>query len=184
MSEVHHNHGYHHRENGHQIALNPAQHPIKEYIPLIVVFAFILIATSVHISVVGSSIQQWMMISMGYFFLFFALFKFIDISGFKEGFAHYDIIAQRLPLWGYIYPLVELTLAIFYLLNLPGIGLYMTTIVVALLNVVSVAIKLARKEQFMCACLGTVLKVPLTTVTLIEYGMMGLMALWMLIRAI
>ena len=112
--------------------------------------------------------------------MFFALFKFIDLRGFKEGFSHYDLLAQRVPVWGYIYAFVELALGVLYLLNFQNTALYVVTIAVTLLNVVSVAVKLAKKEVFMCACLGTVLKVPLTTVTLIEYGLMGLMAVGML----
>jgi hypothetical protein len=118
---------------------------------------------------------------MGYFFLFFALFKIIDLHGFKEGYAHYDVIAQKVPLWGYVYPFVELALGILYLLNFQHPLLYWVTIAITLVNVVSVSIKLAKKESFMCACLGTVLKVPLTTVTLVEYGLMGLMAVGMLV---
>lgn len=160
--------------------LNPANHSIKDYVPLLVVFAFIAVSSAAHVAVMGNTFANWMAAVMGYFFLFFALFKFIDLPGFKEGFSHYDILAKRIPLWGYAYPFVELALGVLYLLNVREPFLYIVTIVVTLLNVVGVAIKLAKKEAFMCACLGTVLKVPLTTVTLIEYGIMGVMAFAML----
>jgi hypothetical protein len=44
-----------------------------------------------------------------------------------------------------------------------------------------VAIKLAKKEKFQCACLGTFLKVPLTKVTLVEDFGMALLALILLV---
>ena len=45
-----------------------------------------------------------------------------------------------------------------------------------------VTIKLLKKEKFQCVCLGTVLKVPLTKVTLIEdFGMAALALLLLLI---
>lgn len=177
--EGHHQHDHEHMAEM-KSALNPAHHSIKDYIPLIVVFIFIAIASAAHVYMMGNTFLNWMMAIMGYFFLFFALFKFIDLPGFKEGFSHYDILAQRVPWWGYVYPFAEAALGVLYLVNLQNPLLYLATIAITLLNVISVSIKLAKKERFMCACLGTVLKVPLTTVTLIEYGLMGLMAALML----
>jgi len=176
----HHNHEDHHNDLALKPALSPTSHSLKDYTPLVVVIVFIAISSAAHVAVMGSSLANWSMAIMGYFFLFFALFKFIDLRGFKEGFSHYDLLAQRVPVWGYIYAFVELAIGVLYLLNFQNTALYVVTIAVTLLNVVSVAVKLTKKEVFMCACLGTVLKVPLTTVTLIEYGLMGLMAVGML----
>lgn len=162
-------------------ALDPTSHSLKDYLPLIVVVSFIFLSSVAHVMVMGSTLINWSMAIMGYFFLFFALFKFIDLPGFKEGFSHYDLIAAKLPAWGYLYPFVELALGLMYLLNVQSRLLYSLTIFITLLNVVSVSTKLAKKEAFMCACLGTVLKVPLTTVTLVEYGLMGAMAFGMLL---
>ena len=53
-------------------------------------------------------------------------------------------------------------------------------IVVMIFSGIGVAIKLARREKFQCACLGTFLKVPLTKVTLIEDFGMALLAIIML----
>lgn len=161
-------------------ALNPTKYSLRDYVPLIVVFAVIALSSAAHVYVTGATVSSWSMALMGYFFLFFALFKLIDLSGFKDGFAHYDIIAKRVPIWGYIYPFVELGLGLLYLLAFQDPLLYVVTILITVVNVISVLIKLAKKEVFMCACLGTVLKVPLTTVTLIEYGLMGIMAIGML----
>lgn len=177
MDHTHHPHDH---ELQQKTALNPASHSLKDYVPLLVVFAFIAVSSAAHVAVMGNTFINWMMAVMGYFFLFFALFKFIDLPGFAEGFSHYDVIARRIKSWGFIYPFVELALGLLYLLNFQNPLLYIATIIITLLNVVSVSIKLARKEKFMCACLGTVLKVPLTTVTLVEYGLMGIMAVLML----
>lgn len=161
--------------------LDPTGHALKDYIPLIVVFAFVLASSAVHVAVQGSSLAHWMTAVMGYFFVYFSLFKLIDLPGFVEGFSHYDLLAQRARLWAWLYPFVELGLGILYLLNVQHWALYGVTLVVTLLNVVSVMVKLLKREVFMCACLGTILKVPLTTVTLVEYGVMGAMAVAMLI---
>jgi dolichyl-phosphate-mannose--protein O-mannosyl transferase len=175
------NHSHHEPVVSLKPALDPTSHSIKDYVPLLVVFMFIAASSATHVFLMGNTLVNWSMAIMGYFFLFFALFKFIDLPGFKEGYTHYDLIGQRVPAWGYVYPFVELALGLLYLLNFQNSTLYFLTILITVINVVSVSIKLAKKEKFMCACLGTILKVPLTTVTLIEYGLMGLMAGGMLL---
>lgn len=176
-----HDHDHAHHEMPTKRALNPTGHSLRDYVPLIVVFAFVGLSSALHVVALGNTFDHWMAAVMGYFFMYFALFKLVDLPGFAEGFHHYDLIAQRSKMWAWLYPFVELGLGVLYLLNIDASALHMATLVVTLLNVVSVAIKLAKREVFMCACLGTILKVPLTTVTLIEYGLMGVMALVMLI---
>ena len=46
---------------------------------------------------------------------------------------------------------------------------------------IGVAVKLAKREPFQCVCLGTLLKVPLTSVTLIEDFGMAILAVIMLL---
>lgn len=178
MAHQHHEHDHEHAAEM-SSALSPANHSLKDYLPLLVVFAFITVSAAAHVAVVGNSLLNWMMAIMGYFFLLFSLFKLIDLPGFKEGFHHYDVVAQRFENWGYLYPFIELMLGVLYLVNIQHPLLYGVTLLVTILNVTGVAIKLAKKETFMCACLGTLLKVPLTTVTLVEYAVMGLMAIVM-----
>lgn len=170
----------HHSKEQLTPALDPRNHSIKDYVPLIVVVGFILLSSAIYVALVGSSLLAWSNAIMGFFFLYFALFKLIDLAGFAEGYHEYDLIAQKIKAWGWIYPFLEVGLATLYLLAVTNPWLYIVTIVVTVVNVLGVSIKLARKEKFMCACLGTVLKVPLTTVTLIEYGLMGAMAVIML----
>jgi hypothetical protein len=178
------NHHIHqHNNSSHTVDPDHTKHSLLDYIPLVVTLLFIGIATTTYVAVTSNSSQNWMIASMGYFFLFFSLFKLIDLPGFKAGFAHYDIIAKRVPKWGYVYPFIELTLGILFLLQSLSIFLYWVTVGITLLNVASVAVKLSKRERFVCACLGTILKVPLTTVTLLEYGTMGLMAIWLIAKA-
>jgi hypothetical protein len=61
------------------------------------------------------------------------------------------------------------------LARLGGAPLLWAEIAVMGFSGIGVAIKLTRGEQFQCACLGTALNVPLTSVTLIEdFGMAAL----------
>ena len=105
----------------------------------------------------------------------------IDISAFAIGYQEYDIIAKRVKAWGYIYPFIELSLGVMYLLVVNNPALHIITILMSLIICLSVLIKLAKHEKFQCLCLGTVLKVPLTIVSLVEYAAMGIMAAVMLL---
>jgi YHS domain-containing protein len=117
------------------------------------------------------------------FFLVFAGFKLIDLKGFAEGYSTYDVLAQRWYAYGYIYPIIELGFGLAMLAGVESRGLFLAEFLIMVFSGIGVAIKIAKKERFQCACLGTFLKVPLTKVTLVEdFGMAGL-ALAMLLVA-
>ena len=166
---------------GEKAALSLSATKLRDYIPLIVVFSFIGLSSSIYVALLGNTELNWLNAIMGFFFLYFALFKFLDLPGFVEGYHEYDLLARRVKWYGWVYPFIEVTLAFLYLMGIVSLGLYLITIVITVINVWGVSVKLARREKFMCACLGTILKVPLTTVTIIEYGLMGLMAVYMLV---
>lgn len=154
----------------------------RSYIPLIVIIGLILL-TACTLAFrdaqqgafsPGSTISYFM---IG-FFLVFAGFKLMDLHGFAEGYSTYDLLAQRWLPYGYIYPFIELFFALAMILNLAPRPLLWAELVVMGLSGVGVAIKVAKKEQFQCACLGTFLKVPLTKITLVEdFGMAALAVL-------
>lgn len=118
---------------------------------------------------------------MGLFFVIFSLFKMINIKGFAEGYSQYDLISKRWYGWGYLFPFIELSLGILYLGLVSSIWLNIATIVISMIVVVGVAIELKKHGNFYCACLGTVLKVPLTKVSLVEYLLMAIMAVVMIL---
>jgi YHS domain-containing protein len=112
---------------------------------------------------------------MAGFFLVFAGFKLLDLRGFAEGYATYDLLAQKVPAYGYVYPFIELLFGLLMVAGYDGWPLLVAEIAVMGFSGVGVALKLAKREPFTCACLGTFLKVPLTKVTLVEdFGMVAL----------
>ena len=158
----------------------PVANPkLKDYVPLFTVVGVILLGTIAVCSVVGFSTAHLLGYSMGFFFLIFGMFKVLDLSMFAMGYGEYDLIAKVFKPWGYIYPFVELGLAFAYLAGINQPWLNILTLVLSVLIVIGVAIKLAKREVIQCVCLGNILKVPLTYVSLIEYAAMGLMALTM-----
>lgn len=114
---------------------------------------------------------------MAGFFIVFAGFKLIDLSGFAHGYFTYDLLAQRVMAYGYIYPFIELVFGLSMLAGFQPTWLLWIEFAVMAFSGLGVAIKLARDESFQCVCLGTFLKVPLTKVTLVEDFGMALLAL-------
>lgn len=158
----------------------------KSYMPLIAIIGVILLATltiSVRDQLAGVfSLENTISYFMIGFFLTFATFKLMDLKGFAHGYSTYDLLASRAPWYGYLYPFIELGFGLLMILLPFSQSLLWTEFAVMAFSGLGVAIKLAKKEEFMCACLGTFLKIPLTKVTLVEdFGMAGLALLMLLI---
>jgi hypothetical protein len=154
---------------------------LLDYWPLIVfILVAILAASAICYGVQGEK-SQWMHYFMGILFCLFSLLKLFDISGFADGFQRYDLIAKRTRIYALAYPFVELLLGLAYLSFLYPIVTYLITIVLMLIGSLGVVKALKKGLDMHCPCMGTVLKVPLSTVTLSEDIGMGVMALSMLI---
>lgn len=113
---------------------------------------------------------------MGLFLVIFSMFKLFDLRGFADGFQMYDLLAKPFRPYAYIYPFIELSLGLGYLAawNLPVV--YGATIAVMLFGALGVVRALRKGLDLHCACMDTVLKVPLSTVALTEDLGMAAMA--------
>ncbi len=153
----------------------------KSYMPLIVIFA-LLVAGSLAATWWNLTLVNFVQAFMAGFFIVFAGFKLMDLKGFAEGYSTYDLLASRWMGYGYVYPFIELAFGLLMLAGLHSAGLLWVELAVMLFSGLGVAIKLAKGEEFMCACLGTFLKVPLTKITLVEdFGMAALAGLLLLL---
>ena len=153
----------------------------SRYTPLVIIIALILL-TSLTISfTTGLSLTNIALNIMIGFFLVFSGFKLIDLSGFAEGYSTYDLLAQKVYGYGFIYPFIELFFALTMILRFQIKMILLAEILVMTFSGIGVAIKLVRHEKFHCACLGTFLKIPLTNVTLIEDFGMAVLAIFMLL---
>ena len=166
----------HHSHESHDLA----KPKWTDWLPLMVVIGFIITNTVTVASLTEFTLYNILTYSMGFFFLYFAMIKMINLPGFADGYHEYDIIAMRYKGWGYAYPFIELALGVLYLATINNTWLHIFTIILTAVNCTGILIKLAKKEKFYCACLGTVLKVPLTKVSLVEYAAMGVMAVAMI----
>lgn len=163
---------------------NNAMHHKKvegSYTPLFVIIGLITLVSL--LSTANSQmpgLESFMRYFMAGFFLVFAGFKLIDLKGFAQGYAQYDLLAKKVYGYGYIYPFLELALGLAYLTDFQPVYTNLLTFFLMTFSGVGVLLKIMKKERFQCACLGTFLKVPLTKITLIEDFGMAAMALYML----
>lgn len=124
--------------------------------------------------------MQLMQHFMAGFFLVFSFFKLLNLKGFAESYIMYDVLAKRIPIWAYLYVFVELGLGIAYLVNWNPFLTNLTTVLVMSISIVGVLQSVLNKRKIQCACLGAVFNLPMSTVTIIEDGLMIIMSLTML----
>lgn len=155
---------------------------LATYFPLLLIVGYIAIASFAGTTALSGSIdwRAWMMNFMAGFFLVFSAFKFLDLSGFADAYAGYDLLAKRWHAYGYIYPFLELGLGLAYLFRIAPDATNAATLLLMSFSSLGVVAALANKRRIVCACLGTVLKLPMSTVTLVEDLGMALMAATML----
>jgi hypothetical protein len=150
------------------------------------IFGLIIFGVLIGSIVLGNldndpSLPNYARFFMGLFFLVFGSFKIINIQNFVTAYSRYDVIAKRSRLYAYIYPFLELTLALSYLLNFNPVTTNIATLILMSVSSVGVIRVLIKNDIIMCACLGTIIKLPVTKITLVEDIGMGIMAILMLI---
>ena len=119
---------------------------------------------------------------MGLFFIVFSFFKFLDYKNFPNSFSMYDPLAKNIPIYGWIYPFIETILGIMFLSRINIILSLVLTIGILGITTIGVIKVLYNKENIQCACLGTAIKLPMTIATLIENGIMIVMAIITIIQ--
>ncbi len=153
---------------------------LKQLRPLFLIFAYITSA-SILMHYSDFKISAFLADFMGLFFIVFSFFKFLDIKGFATSFSMYDPIAKRVNGYGQLYPFIELALGLAFLFrwNLP-IALIGTLLVLGITTIGVVRV-LRSKSTIKCACLGSVLNLPMTEATFIENALMIGMSIVMLL---
>ena len=153
---------------------------LAKLFPLILILSYISL-TSIIINF-DRSLDDHMMDFMGIFFIVFSFFKFLDYKSFPNSFAMYDPLAKVLPLYGWIYPFIETILGLMFLFRFQLFTSIIITILLLSITTYGVVNVLKNKQTIQCACLGTAIKLPMTIATLIENGIMIIMALISILR--
>tara|TARA_B100001179_G_scaffold223431_1_gene200919 strand:- start:115 stop:828 length:714 start_codon:yes stop_codon:yes gene_type:complete len=154
---------------------------IKQLIPLGIIFLYITIGSNLmHLN--DWTLEAFMLDFMGLFFIVFSFFKMLDLKGFPGSFRMYDPVAKRVPLYGWIYPFIETALGLMFLIRFEVEIALIFTIIILGITTFGVTKTLLNKKSIKCACLGTVLNLPMTEATFIENFIMITMSVYMLSR--
>jgi len=110
-----------------------------------------------------------------------AVQKLKDLDSFSNQFLGYDLLAQKVVRYAYIYPFAELGAGV---LMLSGVLIWLSAPVALFIGSIG-ALSVFKavyidKRDLKCACVGGKSNVPLGFVSLTENIMMILMAIWML----
>ncbi len=117
---------------------------------------------------------------MAGFFLVFSFFKLLDLTAFADSYQMYDVLAARSRGYALAYPFIELALGVAYVIRFEPVLTNAVTLVVMLVGAYGVSKSLLAGRKIRCACLGAVLNLPMTYVTLVEDALMAVMAAAML----
>ena len=152
---------------------------IKQLKPLFIILGYTFIA-SILLNYKNWNSSNAMLDFMGIFYIIFSFFKILDIKGFSMSFRMYDPLAKQAPIYGYIYPFIEVLLGVMFLTRFEvNIALILTVIVLGI-TTIGVTQTLISKRSIKCACLGTTLNLPMTEATFIENALMILMAFYLI----
>jgi copper chaperone CopZ len=166
----------------HSETLEEAKSWAETYKPILLIFGYVT-AIALVVSWQDSAINfmVFMRIFMAGFFLTFSFFKMLNLKGFAESYAMYDIVAKKFSPWGYIYAFIELGLGLSFALNLSPTVVNWVTLIVMTISILGVLESVLNKKKIQCACLGAVFNLPMSTVTIVEDAIMIAMSASMLI---
>ena len=150
---------------------------LQTYYPLVLIVGLIAAASCKG----ATSGSAWMMNFMSGFFIVFGFFKLLDLRGFRDAYATYDLLAMRWNTYGLIYPFLELALGFAFLFHFALVPALWASIALMGFGSLGVIRALSKNQKIRCACLGTVLNLPMSTITLVEDLGMVVMAWLMLI---
>jgi len=154
----------------------------QTYRPLLILLAYLfLVIAAASFMHGGFELPMAMRLFMGGFFVAFSFFKMLDLRGFSDAYRSYDLVAKAWPAYGFVYPFIELGLGLGYLADWQPIWINLTTAVVMGVSLIGVLKGVLSKQSIRCACLGTVFNLPMSTVTIVEDGLMLVMAVTALV---
>lgn len=166
----------------HPVAAEESQSWLETYKPIIIITAYLTGITLLVEYARGTfNWNSWMQNFMAGFFLSFSFFKLLNLKGFAESYASYDVIAKHWQGWGYLYAFIELFLGLAYLVNFNPVLTNAITFLVMSISIIGVLQSVLNKRKIQCACLGAVFNLPMSTITIMEDALMILMSAVMLL---
>jgi hypothetical protein len=157
----------------------------KEYRKFFAVLFFIFLASTLMSTLITFRWEDWIRWYVGSSLLVFGGFKLISYESFLQVFPRYDPLASRYSWYAHIYPLLEVMLGIFFILDIAPSARYIVTFVMLAFGLVGMVTNLQRLgPSTKNTWLGNVFKLPMTTAILFEDAIVGVLAAILLIAAI
>ncbi len=155
---------------------------LLEYIKFAsVVVSICAISWLLHESSDTKNLLDFARLFMGVFLTVFALFKLVGYKMFVQMFPMYDLIAKRAKFYSYAFPFIELLLGASFLFNWAETWRSIAVIILMGIGAISIFNEVyLKRRKIHCACLGNIIKLPLSTVSLFENVLMVAMAVFML----
>lgn len=141
---------------------------------------FVLLIVSILMGFALGKDTGWkeiMRFFMGSFLCLFSLVKLFDIKGFASTFSMYDLLAMRYSAYGFAYPFIELILGLGFLTGHVVSLFALLTAVLMIFGSLGVFKAMIDKKDLHCACMGSLLNVPLSFVSLTEDLLMAIMSI-------
>ncbi len=154
---------------------------LQQLKPLLLILFYITVA-SILLHKDDLDISEIMLDFMGLFYIVFSFFKLLDLKGFPKSFSMYDPVAGVVPVYGWIYPFIEVGLGLMFLMRFKIQVALVVTLFILGATTFGVVRVLLDKKSIQCACLGTALKLPMTEATFIENAIMIVMAIVMFLN--
>jgi copper chaperone CopZ len=156
---------------------------LDTYKPILLIFFYIsLVTILIQLKNENFNLMVAMQHFMAGFFLVFSFFKLLNLKGFAESYVMYDVVAKKIPAWGYMYAFIELGLGIAYLIDFNPFATNTITFVVMSISIIGVLQSVLNKKKIQCACLGAIFNLPMSTVTIIEDALMIVMSGFMILK--
>ncbi len=154
----------------------------KDYLPLLGIIALICFVAGIAV-LYGNPpdrLYAFLVYVMAGVFLVFGGLKLLDLKGFADRFAAYDLLAMRWRGYGYLYPFVEFGFGLVMLAGFHPDWLLWTEAGLMAFGGIGILTAMKKGRGVVCACLGTLFKIPLTSASFVENGGMAVLAVWLI----
>ena len=71
----------------------------------------------------------------------------LDLNGFADSYAMYDIVAKRFMYWGYLYAFIELFLGLVFAINFQPVVMNYITLIVMSVSIIGVLQSVFNKRK-------------------------------------
>lgn len=163
------------------LTLGERVRPYTRLIITLVIITVIAIGAAFYSNTGWHGFMQYV---MGGYFLGFGLLQVISLKQSAKMLQAYDPLASRFPVYGFIYPFIQILLGLAYFTWVVPAVVNLVALAFLLINTTGIYTVLESKKIVRCGCLGAALNVPVSKVTLWENLIMVGMAFSMLTFAL